>query len=102
MGKEKKLCQKCTEKYDKDCKDKRTAKCGLKAAKKEAKRLKEEAERLEARIEEIDSELDGEAATDYKKAAELEEEKSAALMVMSLGRPSTRFLPLTTMVFSFS
>ena len=47
MGKEKKLCQKCTEKYDKDCKDKRTAKCGLKAAKKEAKRLKEEAEMMQ-------------------------------------------------------
>ena len=42
------------------------------------KRLKEEALRLEARIEEIDAELYGSAATDYKKAAELEEEKSAA------------------------
>ena len=51
------------------------------AARKEQariKRLKEEAERLEARIEEIDAELYGEAATDYKKAAELEEEKNAA------------------------
>jgi ATP-binding cassette subfamily F protein 3 len=51
------------------------------AARKEQariKRLKEEAERLEARIEEIDAELYGEAASDYKKAAELEEEKSAA------------------------
>ena len=51
------------------------------AARKEqarVKRLKEEAERLEARIEEIDAELYGEAASDYKKAAELEEEKSAA------------------------
>ena len=42
------------------------------------KRLKEEALRLEARIEEIDAELYGSAATDYKKAAELEEEKSSA------------------------
>ena len=41
-------------------------------------RLREEAERLETRIEEIDSELYGSAATDYKKAAELEEEKNAA------------------------
>ena len=51
------------------------------AARKEQariKRLKDEAERLEARIEQIDKELYGEAATDYKKAAELEEEKSAA------------------------
>ena len=51
------------------------------AARKEQariKRLREEAERLEARIEEIDVELYGEAATDYKKAAELEAEKSAA------------------------
>ena len=51
------------------------------AARKEQariKRLREEAERLETRIEEIDSELYGSAATDYKKAAELEEEKNAA------------------------
>jgi ATP-binding cassette subfamily F protein 3 len=51
------------------------------AARKEqarVRRLKEEAERLEARIGEIDAELYGDAATDYKKAAELEEEKSAA------------------------
>ncbi len=51
------------------------------AARKEqarVKRLREEAERLEARIEEIDAELYGEAATDYKKAAELEDEKTAA------------------------
>ena len=51
------------------------------AARKEQariKRLREEAERLEARIEEIDTELYGSAATDYKKAAELEEEKTAA------------------------
>ena len=31
MGKEK-LCHKCKDKYDKDCKDRKTAKCGLKAA----------------------------------------------------------------------
>ena len=51
------------------------------AARKEQariKRLREEAEKLEARIGEIDAELYGAAATDYKKAAELEEEKSAA------------------------
>ena len=51
------------------------------AARKEQariKRLREEAEKLEARIEEIDAELYGDAATDYKKAAELEEEKTAA------------------------
>ena len=51
------------------------------AARKEQariKRLKEEAERLEARIEEIDTELYGSAATDYKKAAELEAEKNSA------------------------
>ena len=51
------------------------------AARKEQariKRLREEAERLEARIEEIDTELYGSAATDYKKATELEEEKTAA------------------------
>ena len=47
MAKEKKLCHKCTEKYDKDCKDKRTSKCGLKAAKKEAKKQKEEAEMMQ-------------------------------------------------------
>ncbi|MBE6506561.1 MAG: hypothetical protein E7Z72_01370 [Methanocorpusculum parvum] len=47
MGKEKTICNKCTEKYDKDCKDRRTARCGLKAAKKEAKRLKEEAEMMQ-------------------------------------------------------
>lgn len=51
------------------------------AARKEQariRRLREEAEKLEARIEEIDGELYGSAATDYKKAAELEEEKNAA------------------------
>ena len=51
------------------------------AARKEqarVNRLKEEAKRLEARIEEIDAELYGEAASDYKKAAELEEEKGLA------------------------
>ena len=46
MGKEK-LCHKCKDKYDKDCKDRKTAKCGLKAAKKEAKRLREEAEMMQ-------------------------------------------------------
>lgn len=46
MGKDK-LCHKCKDKYDKDCKNKRTAKCGLKAAKKEAKRLREEAEMMQ-------------------------------------------------------
>ena len=46
MGKDK-LCHKCTDKYDKDCKDRKTSKCGLKAAKKEAKRLKEEAEMMQ-------------------------------------------------------
>ena len=51
------------------------------AARKEqarVERLRKESERLEARIEEIDSELYGSAATDYKKAAELEEEKAVA------------------------
>ena len=51
------------------------------AARKEQariKRLQQEAERLEARIEEIDTELYGSAASDYKKAAELEEEKTVA------------------------
>ena len=46
MGKEK-LCHKCKDKYDKDCKDRKTAKCGLKAAKKEAKRLREDAEMMQ-------------------------------------------------------
>ena len=49
------------------------------ARKKEAreKRLREEADKIEVRIEEIDTEMFGEAATDYKKAAALEEEKTA-------------------------
>lgn len=42
------------------------------------KRLKEESERLELRIDEIDALLYGEAATDYKRAAELEAEKTSA------------------------
>lgn len=46
MGKDK-LCHKCTDKYNKDCKDKKTVKCGLKAAKKEAKRLREDAEMMQ-------------------------------------------------------
>ena len=46
MGKNE-LCHKCKDKYDKDCKDRKTTKCGLKAAKKEAKRLREEAEMMQ-------------------------------------------------------
>ena len=48
------------------------------ARKKEARlrKLREECERIEARLEEIDTLMFGEAATDYKKAAALEEEKN--------------------------
>lgn len=42
------------------------------------KRLREESEQLELRIDEIDALLYGEAATDYKRAAELEAEKTSA------------------------
>ena len=40
------------------------------------RRLREEAERIEKRIEDIDVELFGSAATDYVRAAELEQEKN--------------------------
>ena len=48
------------------------------ARKQEARlrRLKEESEKIEARIESIDGELFGSAATDYVRAAELEQEKN--------------------------
>ena len=48
------------------------------ARKQEARlrRLKEESEKIEARIEAIDGELFGSAATDYVRAAELEQEKN--------------------------
>lgn len=45
--------------------------------KTQIERAKAEAEKLESRIEEIDRELFGPAASDYQRAAELEEEKSA-------------------------
>ena len=41
------------------------------------RRLKEECEQVEKRISEIDEELFGSAATDYMRAAELENEKNA-------------------------
>ena len=42
------------------------------------RKLNAEMEKLEAEIEEIDAEMLGEAATDYKKIAELDERKNAA------------------------
>jgi uncharacterized coiled-coil DUF342 family protein len=39
-------------------------------------KLHKEAERLENEIEEIDAEMNGSAATDYKRAAELDTRKS--------------------------
>jgi ATP-binding cassette subfamily F protein 3 len=50
------------------------------ARKQEARlrRLREESETIEKRIEEIDAELFGEAASNYVRAAELEQEKNAA------------------------
>ena len=41
------------------------------------RKLREESERIEKRIEAIDEELFGEAATDYVKAAALDEEKNS-------------------------
>ena len=41
-------------------------------------RLQKEAAELEAELEKISEELFGEAATDYKKAAELQERQTAA------------------------
>ena len=41
------------------------------------KKLKEESERLEKRLDEISEELYGEAASDYVRAAELDEEKNS-------------------------
>ena len=45
---------------------------------KRLERLKKEAEELEALLEELETELYGEAATDYKKAAELDAKKQEA------------------------
>ena len=42
------------------------------------RKLREEAEKIEKRLEEIDEELFGSAATDYVRAAELEQEKTQA------------------------
>ncbi len=46
-------------------------------AQKRLERLRREAEKLEAQIEEIDAEMNGEAATDYTRLAELDEKKNA-------------------------
>lgn len=45
---------------------------------KRLERLRAEAEKLEALLEELEAELYGEAATDYKKAAELDAKKQEA------------------------
>ena len=46
-------------------------------AQKRLERLRAEAERIEGQLEEIEAEMNGEAATDYTRLAELDEKKNA-------------------------